>query len=422
MDPKVKAPSIHLDAIAARRVMVAAQGLDRRAEARADKAAVLAVIRRLGMLQIDSIHVVARSPYLTVFSRLGAYDPHWLDELLAEGALFEYWAHAACFLPIEDFALFRHRMLHEQRDHGRHTQTWLETHTDEVDAVLAQLRTQGAVKAADFEGSDHRGGSWWQWKPEKRVLEALFNVGEVMIARRDRFQRVYDLRERVLPGWDDARALPAEQAQRLLVERTVRALGLVAAPWIADYYRLERGGLAADLEHLSATGALFLAEVEGWPTPTFIHADNVTLAQRAAEGALHPTLTTLLTPFDPLVWDRRRTKAVFDLDYSIECYTPAHKRRYGYFCLPLLRRGALVGRVDAKAYRQDGRFGVIALFLEPGVAVDDALAHDVAQALAECAAWHETPSVSVDRTEPTAFKEMLEAALAQVSATEASAC
>jgi hypothetical protein len=389
-------------------MMVAAQGLDHRPPQPPTKSTVLGAIRRMGALQIDTIHVVARSPYLTLFSRLGRYDPVWLDELLAEGALFEYWAHAASFLPMEDYAIFRHRMLQERRDHGRHTDAWMDAHRAEVDEVLAHLRDRGAVRAADFEGNSHRGGGWWQWKPEKRVLEALFDSGEVMIARRDRFQRVYDLRQRVLPAWDDALALSEADAQRAMVARSVKALGLAAMPWIADYYRLERPELDATVEALGKSGELLQAEVEGWPTPIFVHRDNLALAQQAVEGALLPTLTTLLSPFDPLVWDRRRAQAVFGFDYRIECYTPAPKRRYGYFCLPILRRGALIGRLDAKAHRKEGRFAVIALYLEPWVAtVDDALVADVASALVECAAWHGMAEVTIDRSDPPDVAERL---------------
>ncbi len=202
----------------ARAIMLAAQGLDRRPLKKAGKRDVLGTIRRMGALQIDTISVVARSPYLVLWSRLGQYEPRLLDELLTEGAIFEYWAHEACFLPIEDFKLYRHRMLNAESMGWKYCATWANEHRREIEAVLAHIRERGAVRSADFVRQDGKAGGWWEWKTEKRVLETLFTMGELMIARRQNFQRVYDLRERVLPAWDD-RELPT-------IEEVKRARGL----------------------------------------------------------------------------------------------------------------------------------------------------------------------------------------------------
>jgi uncharacterized protein YcaQ len=157
----------------------------------------------MGALQIDTINVVARSPYLVLWSRLGAYDPKWLDELLTEGAIFEYWSHEACFLPVEDFALYRHRMLNAESLGWKYSRAWVEAHRAEIERLLEYIRERGPVRSIDFERRDGKAGGWWEWKTEKRALETLFTAGELMIARRQNFQRVYDLRERVLPSWDD---------------------------------------------------------------------------------------------------------------------------------------------------------------------------------------------------------------------------
>ena len=391
---------VTLDRAGARCLALAAQGLDRRPRARATKEDVLRAIRRMGALQIDTIQVVARSPYLVLWSRLGDYPPRWLDELLAEGALFEYWAHEACFLPIEDYPLYRHRMLDPSGMGWKYRADWVERHRAELERVLAFVRERGAVRAVDFERTDGRSGGWWEWKVEKRALEALFTAGELMVACRHNFQRVYDLRERVLPTWDDARLPPREQAERELALKAVRALGVTTARWVADYFRTDRRSTARTVEALAREGALLRVEVEGWKEAAYIHPANLGLAEAAAAGGIRPTLTTLLSPFDPLVWDRERAKALFDFDYRLECYTPAPKRRYGYFVLPILRRGALVGRLDAKAHRKEGVFEVKALYLEPGVRMSGALAADLARTLCECAAWHGTPEVVIRRTEP----------------------
>src|SRR5579871_5794334 len=202
---------------AARALLLAAQGLQSSPSKPACKTDCLAAIRRMELLQIDTISVVARSPYLVLWSRLGDYEPRWVDELLAEGALFEYWAHAACFLPIEDFGIYRRRMLEYADDHG-YTPSGLNGRDAERQEVLARVltrvREQGACRSADFECVTDRARTWWDWKPEKIALEHLFNAGVLMIARREGFQRVYDLRERVLPDWDDAQALSPEAARR----------------------------------------------------------------------------------------------------------------------------------------------------------------------------------------------------------------
>lgn len=399
---------MRLSSDAARALMLAAQGLHRRPRHAAAKADVLDTIRRMGALQIDTIHVVARSPYLVLWSRLGAYEPRWLDELLAEGALFEYWSHAACFLPIEDYGLYRRKML----DHaGENPHGWLARHAEEADRVLKRVREEGSVRAADFERTDGRTGIWWDWKAEKIALEALYTTGVLMIAHRQNFQRVYDLRERVLPEWDDAHTPSHQEIRRALVLKAVRALGVALARWVPDYFRTSRREIAMLLEELAREGAIVQVTVEGWDElPAYVHRDNREIAERAAVGALRPALTTLLSPFDPLIWDRARARALFDFDYRIETYTPSARRQYGYFSLAILHHGALVGRLDPKAHRKDGIFEVRALHLEPGVALTDELVDGLRQALHACAAWHQTPQVIVRRSDPPELATRLGAA------------
>lgn len=391
---------MHLSHTAARALMVAAQGLDRRPRRAARKADVPAAIRRMGLLQIDTIHVVARSPYLVLFSRLGDYEPAWLDQALAERMLFEYWAHEACFLPIEDYRLYRRRMLDPSDLRWRYQSEWAAEHPEELARLLATVRERGPVRAADFERTDGQKGGWWNWKPEKVGLEVLFTTGELMIAGRRNFHRVYDLRERVLPGWDDAQVPAREDVYREQALLAVRALGITTARWVADYFRTPKRETPPRVAALADEGKLLRVQVEGWRDEAYVHPDNAALLKRAAAGKIAPELTTLLSPFDPLVWDRERARAVFDFDYTIECYTPAAKRRYGYYTLPILRRGELAGRLDPKAHRQDGVFEVKALYLEPGVAVTDELVTDVAGAIRECAAWHGTPEVVVRGAQP----------------------
>jgi uncharacterized protein len=399
---------MRLSSDAARALLLAAQGLDRRPRRAARKADVLDTIRRMGVLQIDTIHVVARSPYLVLWSRLGDYQARWLEELLAEGALFEYWAHEACFLPIEDYPLYRHRMLDAANLGWKYAREWAAQNHAALERVLTHVREQGEVRSADFERTDGSNGKWWGWKTEKRALETLFTSGELMIARRQNFQRIYDLRERILPAWDDAMLPSIDEMRRILALKAVRALGVTTARWVGDYFRTRKLETAALVKGLADEGALLRAQVEGWSEEAYIHPDNVAMAEKAAAGKLQPKLTTLLSPFDPVVWDRVRALTLFGFDYRIECYTPAPKRRYGYFTLPVLRRGALVGRLDAKAHRKEGRFEVKALHLEPGVPLADALIADIAGALRECAVWHKTPMVDVRWSDPPELATLLQ--------------
>jgi uncharacterized protein YcaQ len=394
----------------ARAMLLGAQGLDSKPK-RATKDDIRGIIRRMGVLQIDSISVVARSPYLVLWSRLGSYAPRWLDELLAEGALFEYWSHAACFIPMEDYGLYRRLMI----EGGEKTRTWMRAHHEEIEHVMEHISAKGPVRAAEFARTDGKAGGWWEWKPEKRALEHLFAAGELMISRRENFHRVYDLRERVLanalPDWEDALAPNEEEVRRALALKAVRALGVALARWVPDYFRTPKKGVAGLLEELADEGELVRAGIEGLDEPAYVHPDNARPAEKILSGGLRSSVTTLLSPFDPVVWDRARALELFDFEYKIEVYTPADRRRYGYYSLPILHDGALVGRLDAKAHRKQGLFEVKALHLEPGVPVSEDLTAGIAGALRDCASWHATPEIAVRRSHPSELTEALRLAL-----------
>jgi uncharacterized protein YcaQ len=398
----------------ARNVMLAAQGLAHSPDHPATKTDVLQTIRRMHLLQIDTINIVARSPYLVLWSRLGEYPPEWLDELLSEGSLFEHWAHAMCFIPIEDYALYRRRMLDGIRDKiwpFKWSVKWMQEHPKIVKKVRAHLQKKGAVRSADFENENHVPGGWWNWKEEKDALESMFFTGEIMVARRQNFQRVYDLRERILPDWDDAALPSSEELQRTLALRAVRALGITFPAWVPDYFREPKAGIVKRLETLAQEELLLKVEVKGFQGSAYVHPDHVNLIEMAASGNLEPTLTTLLSPFDPLVWDRKRALELFDFDYKIECYTPAAKRRYGYFTLPILYRGKLIGRLDPKAHRAQGMLEVKALHMEPGIRISKSMVADLAAALHRLADWHGTPDIVIRQSDPSRVTTLLKAAL-----------
>ena len=395
----------------ARNLMLAAQGLLRASSQSAEKQDVLTCIRRMGVLQIDTIHVVARSPYLVLFSRLGVYDPAWLDELEADGRLFEYWAHAACFIPTEDFPSFRRTMLEEYHPHYI-SLDWLDEHKDLLNQILQRIQDEGPLRSIDFEQTKTP-GLWWNWKDEKRILEHLFNQGELMIKRRVKFQRVYDLRQRVMPEWRDELTPDFETVKREWVARTVRCLGIARAEWVADYYRLPKKGISEILTQLTQAGRFLTCEVEGFDDLFFVHKENMEMFNLACSRDLVADHTTLLSPFDPLVWDRNRARQLFGFDYSIEAYLPAPKRKYGYFCLPILWRGQLIGRVDAKAHRAGRRFEIKAFYLEADVPITTELLFDLATALQKCAGWHACPEVVVSRSVPDNLADKLNGILSE---------
>jgi uncharacterized protein YcaQ len=259
---------------------------------------------------------------------------------------------------------------------------------------VAYIRENGAVRSADFERTDGQKAGWWNWKEEKTALEYLFFAGDVMVAKRQGFQRVYDLRERVLPKWNDKKAPPIETVHQTFVLNTVKALGVVKGAWIRDYFRLGHATAQKTIKTLAEQGKLQTVKVEGWDVPGYILPEQ-TRALEVGKGAFPVSKTTLLSPFDPITCDRARASELFNFDYQIECYTPAPKRKYGYFTLPILYKNQLIGRLDPKAHRKNGLFEVKALHFEPGVKVDDELIAELKGAIQACAEWHQTPEVVV---------------------------
>lgn len=405
--------SISLSLAQARNLHLAAQGLLQPPTRAAKRADVAACIQRMALLQIDTIHVVSRSPYLVLHSRLGDYPREWLENTLARGAVFETWAHEACFAPVDD--LHTHRAYNRQaRQHWglANARKMAATQRAHLDKLLAHVRDKGPVKSSDFERPDGLGSAWWGWKDEKRWLEALFAHGELMIARRENFHRVYDLSARVAPQLlhPEPDVDPAV-LDTVLTEKAIAALGITQARWVHDYFRTKPRLKDADLDALVEQGRVLRVQVQGWDAPGYVHASHAALLKKASAGRLEATHTTLLSPFDPVVWDRERASTFFDFDYRLECYTPEAKRVYGYFVLPILCRGELIGRLDAKAHRAEGVFEVRALHAQPGMVWTDAQVTDVAKAIQCSADWHGTPHVRITRTQPAKLAAALRRAL-----------
>ena len=320
-----------------------------------------AALKRLHVLQIDSVNVFTRSHYMPVFSRHGSYDQSALDTLLwSSGEFTEYWAHEAAFIHVADRPLFGWRM-HDFRLRHAERAAALQR---EVQRVRERLTGSDALFVRELE-VEPRGarGPWWDWSDTKRAVELLFATGEVVSAGRERFERRYALASEVLPAHALAE-VPRAEAQRVLVERAARSLGVATLADLADYHRLKAAEARVAVNTLEDEGILVPVQVEGWhnasgaPQAAWLHAEAAVPSRLAPHA--------LLTPFDPVTWFRPRTERMFDFHYRIEIYTPKEKRRFGYYCLPLMVGGQLVGRIDLKADRTGRRLLVQAAWQEPG--------------------------------------------------------
>lgn len=381
------------------------------------------MVQQMGCVQIDTLQMVQRSQYLALWSRLGTYDPADFDRVAFGDSngnprkLFEYWLHAACLIPLTDY---RYRLLLMQR-HAERGDWWggewfkQEDTQAMMKAVLARIKREGALRSSDFEHIEKRKGSWWNWKPAKRVLEHHFNTGRLMISRRVSFQRVYDLRERVLPDWVDTRPPSPEEADRHWLERSLKSFGICDANHAGSMVQgFKRVDVRAALKQLLLEGAAIEAQVtqaDGQPAPMVLHRDYLPALQQAVDGALTAERTTFLSPFDNLWWAPRRDMALWGFRQSLEAYTPAEKRVYGYFSLPILHRGRLVGRFDPKLERSSGTLLLRALHLEPKVKPDEQLVNDVAVALRDFMRFHQATDVVIEKSQPAVFAKKLLKAL-----------
>jgi uncharacterized protein YcaQ len=375
-------------------------------------------VDRVGCVQIDTLHMVRRAQYVTLWSRLGQYEPDDFDRLVYHPdhrRLFEYWQHAASIIPLSDYRYYAHKMQHFRNGGG----WWPEWGNQPenialVEAVRTRIRDEGALRSADFQSPDEKRGSWWSWKPAKHALEYLYNVGDVMIADRVKFQRVYDLRERVLPEWVDQREPSPDETHRHLVERAGRALGIGEAGHIADYAYMRRGDAGPALAELTGAGVLVEVEGEvmGGETRTLIvHRDTLPLVEQAADGVIRPARTTFLNPFDSLFWAKNRDQQFWGFRQTLEAYRPAPKREWGYYCLPILHRDRLIGRFDPKLDRKKKTLILRALYLEPGIEPADEMIADVAGSMRDFLAWHDAHDLVIEKSDPAAFGESLLAAL-----------
>ena len=356
------------------------------------------VIHRIGLLQLDSIHVVARSHYLVMLARAGIYDPADLDALLDSGFLFETWAHAMCQLPSAHYPWYHAYIQQKQLKESNWQIDRLDIDMEPIiKQVLETVRQRGAMSSKEFESERRGEGGWWNWKPAKVALEYLFDRGELMVSHRVKFQRYYDLPERVLARHDFRLDKTIEDFRRWTIERGLRHIGIGASNHVADYYRQYKREAAAILSNMVKAGTALPVEVEGWNDPAFIHRDDLELLRRAQDGEFQPRRTVFLSPFDNLFWDRDRDEMLWDFFYRIEVYTPKAKRVHGYYVMPILHGCELVGRIDPKVDRKAKRLICHNLHIERGVKLTGALYRGIIGAFEEFMAFHGCDSFELGR-------------------------
>ena len=388
----------------ARRLALCCQGLDGTWTLPDGKGGIAQAIDRLGYVQIDTISVVERAHHHTLWARRPDYDQQMLYQLQTEDRrVFEWWASAMSYVPMRDYRYYAIKM---GPDNIRSWEKkWYAANGDVVDQVLERIRAEGPLGSRDFKAPEgYKRGTWWSWKPAKQALEVLFDMGELMVVERRNFQRIYDLRERALPEWVDTRTPAQDEMDRFVTRRTLGGFGFAA---LEDVRWGRWRGITADtaiVQELVDAGEVATFEIEGLEG-TFC-ALTATLDQVLGDDRDNVSLH-ILSPFDNLVIRRGWLRTFFDFGYKLEAYTPAAKRTYGYFCLPILWGDRLVGRMDAKADRKPKTFIVRKLILEPGFSDHDRLLPVFVDKLRAFATFNGCERIVVEQTEPEIVKALL---------------
>jgi uncharacterized protein YcaQ len=389
----------------ARRIALAAQGFGAARESAPGQRRVDGVIRRLAQIQIDSVNVFTRAHAMPLFSRLGGYAP----ERLARGPLFEYWGHAASLIDLELYSCFQFRREEARQRPWRRARELLADQPRLIDQVLDEVAARGPVSAREIKlGRPKAAGGWWEWSEAKTALEWLFHCGDVaVVARNKQFERLYDLPERAIPpsAWRASGPMGRAESHQVLVARAAAALGVATAPHLADYFRTDLADTRAAIGALAAAGEVEEVAVAGWDQPAWLWA--------AARRPSTVRADCLISPFDNLVFERRRLAQLFGIDYRISIYTPAERRTHGYYVYLFLRGGRFAARVDLKADRKRSVLMVQAAWLEdPGASPAEAggVAADLARELRRAADWQGLAQIEVADRGTLAARLRVEAA------------
>jgi len=373
-------------------------------------------VEQVNYVQIDTLNLIQRSQYISMWSRLGSYAPADFDRLVysaEERTLFEGVRSVAAIIPLKDY---RYQL--PQMDRGRERllrwyDHWLEQggNREMVPVVLERIRQEGGLRTSDFEYQGPKRGSWWDWKPAKIALEYLFARGDLMIANRVNFQRVYDLTERILPAWVQTSPPTLEERDRYWVEQGLMGLGICLPTQIAEYgFHMQRAYpkvLGAELLKKGVVIPVQATLSDGETHELVVHSDQLENLQKAADGGITASRTTFLSFFDSLFWCRGRDLQLWGYRNILEAYVPEAKRQYGYFCLSILHHDRLVGRFDPKLERKTGVLRIKALYLEEGVEPDEELVSGVATSMRDFMRFHHASELVIEKSHPGEFGEKI---------------
>jgi uncharacterized protein YcaQ len=406
----------------ARRMALHAQLLDGKIKIRKGKEGVVQANDHLGYVQIDTIAVIERAHHHTLWTRVPGYNPKHLHEAHAvDRSIFEYWGHAASYLPMKDYRFYMPMMRSFYEPANAWFRGWGEKYREYLGPVLKRIREEGPKAARDFENptdkkmgpwwdsTNHppiladpiglsQKGPWWDWKPAKAALEVLFWRGELMVRERRSFQRIYDLTERVLPEGTDTRMPTPGELGRFIVRRALTALGVANEKDIREYIRIgDKNMIANALKEMLAADDIVLLAVEGNSGAFYVLPEVLAKVSGLRAG---PSRVCLLSPFDNLVISRSRLKERFDFDYTLECYVPKEKRRHGYFVLPILFGENIVGRLDPKADRKTKSFLVRQLVIDSRFQDADRLIPELGRAIGDLARFNDCQKVLLENVQP----------------------
>lgn len=389
-----------------RRLALTAQGLLQAKPFGRGLAGARRAIQHLGYVQLDTISVVERAHHHVLYSRVPHFSPDISNQMLLAGDIFEYWAHAAAFLPMADF---RFSLPYKQALKSGQTHWYKNPDKKLMAALLERIRCDGPLRSRDLETSTAKGAGWWDWKPAKKALEQLYMQGDLMVCDRSGFQKSYDLTERVLPSWVDTRMPTLEEFAAHLLEQQLRCHGVLSLKGIT--YLRRNAGLRQAVKSLVDERL-----AQGMLQQLQLSSGEVYLAEAKALEQPLPRLSNrlvILSPFDNSVIQRERLRALFHFNYQIECYLPATKRQYGYFCLPLLYRDAFVGRMDCKAHRKEQWLEIKALYIEPHGFDDEQLFTAFAAAISRFCQFQGCKRVSLTAVYPKQLGQRVRSALGQ---------
>lgn len=371
------------------------------------KMAALATIEQLGYLQIDTLNVITRAHHHTLWSRLNDYKEPYLNELLEKDKqIFEYWSHAASYLPMADFrfSLPRKKLYADGKSH------WFEQDKKMNKYVLDKIKAEGPLQSRDFEFKRDTPGNWYNWKPAKQALEQLFMEGKLMVAKRHNFQKVYDLAERIVPSTIDTSMPGKNEYACYLIKKTIQANGIATEQEISYLRTGLKEIIAKEVKKMLKNGELIKVQIETIKDVYLTTSNHINLLEKISGQHFEPKLH-ILSPFDNMIIQRKRLNTLFRFDYAIECYLPENKRKYGYWCIPVLYNNQFVARFDTKADRATNKYYIKAMFFEKNFLPDEEFNNQFARKMKSFAVFNGCDNVIVQKADNTLWKRQINAVL-----------